>query len=139
MRYRVVFISGTQESVEKIFNVNNQVVYPNLNINGNNYTINNVNFNYNNFEDFAIKALDDGGIRRMDDTELKFVFNFLENHWNSGNKFVIEMESVLYNCSSCQRYMQALQEYGRENGKIIIINFKAHPSAVNMSKMRENL
>jgi len=134
--YHEIFISGSKEGTENIFKVNNQVVYPSVNVNGQNFNIINQNFNFSDFKDFAIKAVDNKGRERFDDTELKYVFHFLENHWNSGNRFVIDMESVLYNCTSCQLYMQALKEYGITKGKDINILFKAHPKATSIEEIK---
>ena len=106
-----------------------QIVYTTPIINGKTYTIINQNFNFEDFKDFALKSFDDGGVTRFNDTELKYVFHFLETHWSQGNSFKIRIESVLYNCTSCQRYMQALKNYGAKNGKIIDIEFSAHPEA----------
>lgn len=111
-------------------------MYPSVNVNGQNFNIINQNFNFSDFKDFAIKAVDNKGRERFDDTELKYVFHFLENHWNSGNRFVIDMESVLYNCTSCQLYMQALKEYGITKGKDINILFKAHPKATSIEEIK---
>ncbi|MDF0720564.1 hypothetical protein P0M11_11200 [Kaistella sp. PBT33-4] len=134
--YHEIFISGNKQGIENIFKVNNQVVYPSVNVNGQNFTIINQNFNFDDFDDFAVKAIDDENISRFNDTELKYVFHFLENRWNSGNRFVIEMESVLYNCTSCQLYLQALKEYGKTKGKDINIIFKAHPNAVSIEETK---
>jgi len=67
------------------------------------------------------------------------VFNFLETHWNSGNKFKIKIESVLYNCESCQRYMQGLKTYCAKQEKIIEFEFFAHPKAKGMDDVKRVL
>jgi hypothetical protein len=86
-----------------------------------------------------LKAIDDIPKTRFNDTELKYVFHFLENHWQQGNRFVIEMESTLYACSSCQRYMQALKKYGATQGKTIKFKMKAHPDAKDMKLLKREL
>jgi hypothetical protein len=73
------------------------------------------------------------------DTELKFTFNFLEQHWNKGDRFVINMESKLHICSSCQGYLTSLQELAKQNGKIIEFNITAHPDASSIPKLKEFL
>lgn len=89
------------------------------------------------FEAFTKKAYDIDNRLRADDTELKYIFNLVENHWDKGNRFVIEMESVLYSCTSCQRYMLALQEYAAANRKEIKFTFAADKRAKRMQKVEE--
>lgn len=44
---------------------------------------------------------------------------------------MIEIESTLYTCTSCQKYLQAAQNYAKTEGKILEIKFIAHPKADN--------
>lgn len=130
-----IFISGTKSSNENLFrNSTGQINYTNPSYNGKTYNIVNQDFNHIDFQEFARKAFDKKGKARLNDTELKFIFNFLENHWHLGNRFKIKMESTLYNCTSCQRYMQALKEYGSKHGKTIEIEFLAHPGASDIKE-----
>ena len=55
---------------------------------------------------------------------------------SGGNKFTIELESVLYSCPSCQRHLMMLVEYGKINGKTINIKFIAHPGATTMNELK---
>ena len=70
----------------------------------------------------------------MNDTEVKLIFNLIENHWHLGDKFVIRMESVLNSCSSCQRYLPAVEAWAAKHGKTIKFEFLAHPGAVDIPK-----
>lgn len=85
--------------------------------------------NQSKFDIFKIKAIDLDKGPRDNDTELKFIFNFLEQHWNKGDRFVINMESKIQICSSCQGYITSLQELAKQNDKIIEFNITAHPEA----------
>ena len=113
-----------------------QIVYPTPVINGKTYTIINEDFNFTDFKIFALKAFDKYGIKRLDDTELKYVFHFLDENWDKGNRFVIRIESTLYNCTSCMRYMEALQEIGKDAGKTIEIEFVAHPKMKSITDIK---
>ena len=65
----------------------------------------------------------------------------LENHWNKGNRFVIEMESTLYTCQSCQGYLVYLKELAKQQGKIVDIKMIAHSKAettVELKKLLKN-
>lgn len=82
------------------------------------------------YEVFSDAAFDGLNLRpRTNDTEIKFMVWFITEQWSRGNKFTIELESVLYSCPSCQRHLMMLEEYGRKNGKIIDIKFRSHPRA----------
>ncbi|WP_343613841.1 hypothetical protein [Flavobacterium sp.] len=85
--------------------------------------------NYDNFEIFKKKAIDISKRDRDNDTEVKFIFNFLEEHWNSGNRFVINMESTLYTCTSCQGYFVYLKELAKQEEKILEIKMIANKRA----------
>ncbi|MDY0990341.1 hypothetical protein SOM12_23135 [Flavobacterium sp. CFBP9031] len=85
--------------------------------------------NQNSFNVFKTKAIDISGDLRFDDTELKFIFNFLDEHWTKGNRFVINIESPRYACTSCQSYLVYLKELAKKEGKILEIEMIAHPRA----------
>lgn len=93
--------------------------------------------NIEKYKAFAMNALDDVGTPRINDTEVKFLFNFFENHYNKGNKFVIEIESTLYTCTSCQKYLQVAQELAESQGKILEIKFIAHKKAKTMEALKD--
>lgn len=113
------YISGSQEHFDDIFAdapsiLTERFVQP---------------LNVERYEAFVTKAFDKAGRPRMNDTETKFLFNFFENHFHKGNRFVIEIESGLYTCTSCQKYLQAAQNFAKSEGKILEIKFIAHPKA----------
>ena len=70
------------------------------------------------------------------DTEVQFLYHFFENHYHKGNRFVIEIESGLYTCTSCQKYLQAAQKFAKTEDKILEINFIAHPDAIGSEEAR---
>ncbi|TDQ77461.1 hypothetical protein [Sphingobacterium yanglingense] len=76
------------------------------------------------FNAFKAQAIDAEGKKRLNDTEMKFIFHFLEEAWFQGNRFVIRIESTLKVCSSCEAYMAYLKEVGRQYGKEIEIHLK---------------
>ena len=124
------FISGTKKAVDKIFRLGNStIVYPE----------NFVNIDFDKFEGFGLKAFDAATISRINDTELKYVFNFLENHLSKGDKFVIKLESVLYSCTSCQRYLLSMQKYAKSQGKIIEIEFISNTRVTSIPKLNNTL
>lgn len=89
---------------------------------------------------FSKKAFDlshPNSFLRNNDTELKYIFNFLENHWNSGNRFVITANSTLYTCTSCQGYLGYLQLLAEKHGKIITFKVKAYPEASTINEVKK--
>lgn len=92
--------------------------------------------NNDKFNAFVTKALDVDGKGRFNDTELKYLFNFFENHYSKGNRFVIEIESTLYTCTSCQKFLQAAKIYANSENKILEIKFIAHRDAVRMDNVK---
>ena len=59
-------------------------------------------------------------------------------HFSKGDIFEIEMESVLYTCTNCQKYLQAAQLYAKSVGKTINVKFIAHPDASRIPEV-ENI
>jgi len=76
------------------------------------------------FHVFKQQAIDKKGISRREDTEMKFIFNFLKESWGKGDHFIIEMESSLKVCSSCEAYLVYLQKLAEQYGKKIEIHLK---------------
>ena len=96
--------------------------------------------NNTNFNIFKQKAIDIINKKeRYDDTELKYVFNFLEKHWNTGNRFEITMESTYYSCQSCQGYMLYLKQLAKQEGKILNITIKSSKDAIDYNTLQEIL
>jgi hypothetical protein len=81
---------------------------------------------YEKFEVFNRKAFDFIPKNRENDTEIKYIFNLLENHWDDGNRFVITLESTLYTCESCQGYLVYLKELAKKSGKTVDIKMIAN-------------
>ncbi|MBW1656754.1 hypothetical protein [Flavobacterium quisquiliarum] len=112
-----IYISGWKNFVGSIFNNNipNSIIEP-----GN-------NANFNIFKQKAIDIINKK--KRYDDTELKYIFNFLEKHWDKGNRFEITMESTYYSCQSCQGYMLYLKQLAKQEGKVLNITIKSSTDA----------
>lgn len=85
--------------------------------------------NADQYEAFCKRAFDHAGKSRYNDTEMKYLFNFFEKHFSKGDIFEIEMESVLYTCTNCQKYLQAAQLYAKSAGKTINVKFISHLKA----------
>ena len=116
------FVSGQEQFVKnKIFggNLPNEMIEP----------------DYSKFDFFRKKAVDYVPQPRENDTELKYIFNLIEEHWSTGNRFVIEMESTLYTCQSCQGYLVYLKELAKQQGKIVEIKVIAHPDATRIPEL----
>lgn len=57
-------------------------------------------------------------------------------HWNTGNRFVINMESTLYTCTSCQGYLVYLKELAKQEGKILEIKMVANKRAKSTGTLK---
>lgn len=68
---------------------------------------------------------------------MKYIFNFLENHWNSGNKFEITARSALFTCGRCQGYLVYLERLAEKHGKSITFKVLANPNAITMSTLKK--
>lgn len=121
------FLSGNKEAVEEVFRRSGgEMVYPE----------NLVEPNYEDFINFNLKAIDSEGVSRGFDTELKYIFNFVKKHLQDGDHFKIKMESTLYTCTSCQKYLQALQLYVNSQNKTLEIVYLSNKEYKTMSKIK---
>lgn len=92
------------------------------------------------FDIFTLKAIDrthPNNIARNNDTELKYIFSFLEQHWNSGSRFKIKAASTLYTCTSCQGYLVYLQKLAEKYNKSIVFEVISDPRATTISKTKK--
>ena len=64
--------------------------------------------------------------KRFDDTEVKAIFNFNNQHIETGDHFVFYFESKLDACTSCQGYMTYLEEYLKTQNKTMERHFKSN-------------
>lgn len=76
---------------------------------------------YENFETFVKGAEDFGGIPRNYDSEIKYIFNFLKNHIDKGDEFIIETQNIFKTCGSCRREFVMLEDYLKLQGKKVKI------------------
>lgn len=81
----------------------------------------NVLDDWENFEKFVEGAIDFVGQVRKYDSEVKYIFNFLKNHMNKGDEFIIETRNIFKTCGSCRREFIMLEDYLRTQGKKIKI------------------
>lgn len=72
---------------------------------------------YNNFEAFVKGAKDFGNRARYYDSEIKYIFNFLKNHIDKGDEFIIETQNIFKTCGSCRREFVMLEDYLKAQGK----------------------
>ena len=72
---------------------------------------------YDNFKAFVKGAEDFGNRARFYDSEIKYIFNFLKNHIDKGDEFVIETQNIFKACGSCQREFVMLEDYLKTQGK----------------------
>jgi hypothetical protein len=59
---------------------------------------------------------------RKNDSEVKFIYNFLQNHVQRGDYFIIETKNIFIACDSCKRELLVLKELLGKKGKITIIS-----------------
>lgn len=120
------YLSGFKDEVDEVFNavpsLRSRFVEPD---------------NYDKFKEFARNAFDNKGKERFNDTEVKFLYNFFTEHYHKGNRFEIQMESVLYTCKSCQKYLQAAKNYAKSQGKVIDFKFISHHEAIEMKDVKQ--
>ncbi|MBB6371506.1 hypothetical protein [Chryseobacterium shigense] len=81
----------------------------------------NVLDDWENFEKFVDGAVDFANRPRKYDSEIKYIFNFLKNHMNKGDEFVIETRNIFKTCGSCKREFVMLEDYLRTQGKKVKI------------------
>ncbi|WP_294310472.1 hypothetical protein [uncultured Chryseobacterium sp.] len=81
----------------------------------------NVLDDWENFEKFVEGAVDFANRPRMYDSEIKYIFNFLKNHMNKGDEFIIETRNIFKTCGSCRREFVMLEDYLRTQGKKVKI------------------
>ena len=72
---------------------------------------------YDNFEAFVNGAKDFNNQARNYDSEIKYIFNFLKNHIDKGDKFVIQTQNIFKTCGSCRREFVMLEDYLKFRGK----------------------
>ena len=96
--------------------------FPNLNLPEN--TID-VFSDYDNFKRFVENAVDFKGKSRRFDSEIKYIYNFLKNHLNKGDEFIIETSNIFKTCGSCSREFLMLQEHLESLGKKVTIIVKS--------------
>lgn len=66
---------------------------------------------------FLKNVRDSLGYPKNNDSEIKWIYNFLKNHLHTADEFIIETKNIFYACSSCQREFLILQEYVAKMGK----------------------
>ncbi len=76
---------------------------------------------YENFEAFVKGASDFSKQSRKYDSEIKYIFNFLKNHIDKGDEFIIETRNIFRTCGSCRREFVMLEDYLKLQGKKVKI------------------
>ncbi|MDH6251798.1 hypothetical protein M2347_001525 [Chryseobacterium sp. H1D6B] len=95
---------------------------------------------YENFESFVKGAFDFNQQLRGYDSEIKYVFNFLKNHIDKGDEFIIETKNIFKTCGSCQREFVMLEEYLKLQGKkvkfVVFSDETIHGTKMLKSKLK---
>ncbi len=71
-------------------------------------------------KNFVENVVDINGRSRKNDSEIKYIYNFLKNHLNKGDYFIIETTNIMTACSSCRRELLMLKELLGDQVKIIV-------------------
>ncbi|WP_410220695.1 hypothetical protein [Pedobacter sp.] len=88
--------------------------------------------NVSRFKIFKTKAFDLIGVSRSYDTELKMIFNLMEDYWHQGDQIELIIESTLEICTSCRGYFAYLKMLAKSEGKTLNIKVISHPSATSI-------
>ncbi|WP_028888315.1 hypothetical protein [Tenacibaculum ovolyticum] len=75
--------------------------------------------NYDEYEKFATGAFDLHGRSRKYDSEIKFIYNFLKNHIDKADEFIIETSNIFKTCGSCEKEFVLLKQMLEARGKKI--------------------
>ena len=65
---------------------------------------------FETFEKFVEGAVDFNGRARGYDSEIKYIFNFLKEHIDKGDEFLIHTSNIFKTCGSCQRKFVMLEQ-----------------------------
>ncbi|WP_075342945.1 hypothetical protein [Tenacibaculum agarivorans] len=93
---------------------------------------------YDGFTKFVTGVFDFGGRPRKFDSEIKFIYNFLRNHINKADEFVIETKNIFATCSSCSREFVMLEEYMKSIGKKVKFIVKTDEDVSGMTSLMRN-
>jgi len=92
---------------------------------------------YDNFEVFVKGARDFSDLPRNYDSEIKYIFNFLKNHINKGDEFVIETQNIFKTCGSCRREFVMLEDYlklQRKKVKFVVFSDETVEGTAHLKK-----
>ncbi|MEE4000013.1 hypothetical protein V1T75_06645 [Tenacibaculum sp. FZY0031] len=93
--------------------------------------------NYDEFTKFVTGAYDLTGKPRKYDSEIKFIYNFLKNHVNKADEFVIETSNIFATCTSCSREFVMLEEYLKTLGKKVKFVVKTDEAVSGFTDLKE--
>ncbi|WP_278555299.1 hypothetical protein [Elizabethkingia bruuniana] len=92
-----------------------------------------------NFEKFVERAVDFEGQVRKYDSEIKYIFNFLKNHVNKGDEFIIETRNIFKTCGSCKREFIMLENYLKTKGKKVKIIVYSDDTIEKTAQLKKKL
>lgn len=95
--------------------------------------------NYDDFLTFVEGAVDFAGQVRKYDSEIKYIYNFLKNHINKGDEFIIETQNIFTTCGSCRREFVMLEDYLSKLGKKVKITVYSDETIKGTARLKEKL
>lgn len=67
-------------------------------------------------------------------SEAKFIFNFIRKHLHTADEFIIETKNIYFTCTSCQRELLMLQDYATGLGKKVEIIIHGDESIIRATQ-----
>lgn len=92
---------------------------------------------YDDFLDFVEGAIDYEKRARRFDSEIKYIYNFLKNHLDKGDEFIIETSNIFKICGSCSREFLMLENYLKSIGKKVTLTVKSDSKIEGFSDLKD--
>lgn len=92
--------------------------------------------NYDEYSKFVTGAFDLQGRSRKYDSEIKFIYNFIKNHMDKADEFIIETSNIFKTCGSCEKEFILLKQILEARGKKIKFLVKTDISIEGITKLK---